>query len=80
MGPEALAGKSINEIAKETGITRTARFKAPVVYADTFQFCARFQPGLKSRRTLADIQRVSYARRHRLWVLTCATEAETRVG
>lgn len=80
VGSEALAGKSINEIAKETGITRTARSKAPVAYSDTFQFCARLQPGLKSCRTLADVQRVGHASRRRLRVLARAAEAKTRVG
>ena len=70
----------MNEIAKETGITRAALSKAPVAYSDTFQFCARFQPGLKSHRTFADVQRVSHARRRRLRVLARAAEAETGVG
>lgn len=78
--PEALAGKSMNEIANETGITRAALSKALVAYSDTFQFCARFQPGLKSRRTYADVQRVNHARRRRLRVLAGTADDASEVA
>jgi len=71
--PEALQGKSMNEIARETGVTRAALSKMLVAYSDTFEFWARHQRSFKARRTYADVQR---GRRIRNRLLRAARRAE----
>lgn len=72
--PEALDGKSMNEIAKETGITRAALSKVLVAYSDTFSFWARHQRSLAARKTYADVQRTQRVRRR------CLREAARRAN
>lgn len=67
--PEALDGKSMNEIAQQAGITRAALSRMLVAYSDTFQFWARHQRSLKARKTYVDVQRTLRERQRRLRAL-----------
>jgi hypothetical protein len=78
--PEALDGKSMNEIAKETGVTRAALSKMLVAYSDTLAFWARHQRSHKARLTYSDVQRGRRIRNRLLRSAARGAESEPRAA